>query len=196
MSREGRCGQPLDAEGVHANQCKCGGFIARRHDRGSKWLSGWLQDGRCDSDVLLEQVIPNSGADGDEPGRLDVTFEAAGRRVWLDVAVVTPQTTNLRERARRSRIDGAAARTEEAHKRSRYRGLATPFVVESFGRPGDSARAIIGQYATDKGNGASMDAAAAWQSVSAIVQADTADLEMRANGWGPSERAEAAFRIP
>ena len=177
-------------------QCKCGGFVNRRHDRVAKFLAGWLQDGRCDSDVLLEQVVPGNAVDDEGADRLDVTFEADGRRVWIDVAVVAVQTNNLRERVRRAQKDGVAARAEEAHKRARYRGLATPFVLEASGRPGDSARAFVGQYAVDKGNSVSMDATAAWQSISAIVQADTADLELRANGWGPAERAKAPLAIP
>ncbi len=146
--------------------------------------------------MLLEQVVPGIEANGDDGGRLDVTFEAGGRRVWLDVAVVTAYTTSHRDRARRAKVAGAAAIAEEAHKRSRYRGLATPFVFEAGGRPGDSARTVVGQYATDKGDGVSADAAAAWQSLSAIVQADTADLELRACGWGPAERGYAVLRIP
>ena len=27
ISREGRCGGALDVDGIHANQCKCGGFV-------------------------------------------------------------------------------------------------------------------------------------------------------------------------
>ena len=194
VGREGRCGTALDPERVHQNQCKCGGFISRRHDRISKFLHGWLQDGRSDSDVLLEQLV--AGADQGEGDRLDVTFESGGRRIWLDVAVVTTYTTSRRDRARRAKVPGAAARAEEAHKRSRYRGLATPFVIEAGGRPGDSARTIIAKYAVDKGDGESMDVASAWQSLSAIIQADTADVELRACGWGPAQRADAPLVIP
>ena len=91
-----------------------------------------------------------------------MTFEAGGRRVWLDLAFVTPFTASRRERARRAKVPGAAARAEEANKWSRYRGLATPFVLETGGRPGDSARSFIGKYAVDKGDGVSADAAAAY----------------------------------
>ena len=40
-------------------------------------------------------------------------------------------TINAAERLRRAKLDGAAARHEEGAKRSRYRGLATPFVIEA-----------------------------------------------------------------
>ena len=56
MSRAGRCSQALGPDGIHLNQCKCGGHVNRRHDRVVRWLAGWLQDGRTESDVLVEQV--------------------------------------------------------------------------------------------------------------------------------------------
>ena len=62
-------------------------------------------------------------------------------------------TANAAERLRRAKIDGAAARHEEGSKRSKYRGLATPFVVEAHGRPGDVARSILGRFAIDQGRG-------------------------------------------
>ena len=138
----------------------------------------------------MEQIHPTQEL---PEGRLDVTFESEGRRQWLDVAIVSVSTTNAREAGRRSRLDGVAARDAEADKRHKYRGLATPFVMEALGRPGASSRGIIGRYATDKGMGASMDAAAAWQSISAIIQGETADIEFKACGWQPAERNTAIF---
>ena len=102
-------------------------------------------------------------------------------------------TNSPPHRARRSRIDGAAARDEETRKRSKYAGLATPFVVESMGRPGDSARGVLGAFAVDNGAGLSADVAAAWQAISAIVQAESAALELKANGWTPATGATATF---
>ena len=148
ISRNGRCSSPLDAAGVHVNNCKCAGHVVRRHDRLVRWLAAWLGD-RVESEVLVEQLV---GTDQSEE-RLDITFDVAGRRLWIDVAVVSPLTNSLPHRARRSRIDGAAARDEETHKRSKYAGLATPFVVETMGRPGDSARGVLGAFAVDNGAG-------------------------------------------
>ena len=99
------------------------------------------------------------------------------------MAVVSPLTNSARECIRRSRTDGAAARDEEASKRSRYKGLATPFVLESMGRPGDSAKVVLGAYASGAVTSVSADVASAWQSTSAIVQAESAALELKANGW-------------
>ena len=190
VSREGRCTVPLDGAAVHANQCKCGGLVMRRHDRVVKWLAEWLGDGRVESDVLVEQVVASENI---PDGRLDVTFEQEGRRVWLDVAVVATRTANEREIRRRAKNDGSAARDEEVSKKSRYRGLATPFVIEAYGRPGQCARGIIGKYCQDRGSGDSADAAAAWQTLSAIIQAGSSDLELRACGWAPANRGEATF---
>ena len=188
ISRNGRCSAPIDEAGVHANNCKCAGHVVRRHDRLVRWLAAWLGE-RIESEVLIEQMV---GTDQSEE-RLDITFDVAGRRLWIDVAVVSPLTNSSVQRARRSRIDGAAARDEEAHKRSKYAGLATPFVVETMGRPGDSARGVLGAFATDNGAGLSADVAAAWQTVSAIVQAESAALELKANGWSPADWSTASF---
>ena len=38
----GRCNTPLDAAGIHANQCKRGGHVVRRHDRVVRWLARWI----------------------------------------------------------------------------------------------------------------------------------------------------------
>ena len=70
-----------------------------------------------------------------------------------------------------------------------YKGLATPFVLESLGRPGDIARSVIGRFATDQGLGASVDVAVAWQSLSAILQAESAAHELRACGYTPTDWA-------
>ena len=90
-------------------------------------------------------------------------------------------------------MDGAAARHEEGSKRSKYRGLATPFVVEAHGRPGDVARSILGRFAVDQGRGVSADVAEAWQSLSAIVQAESAALELRSCGFGPADWCTAGY---
>ena len=105
----------------------------------------------------------------------------------MDVAVVNVMTINAAERTRRAKLDGAAARREEGAKRSRYRGLATPFVIEAHGRPGDFARSSVGRFARDSGQGTSTDVAEAWQSLSAIVQSESAALELRSCGYAPAD---------
>ena len=130
------------------NQCKKGGHVIHRHDRVVRWLTGWIED-RIGSQVLVEQAV---AAEGEEEDRLDLALESGGRRLWLDVAIVNVMTINPGdpgERLRRAKLDGAAARHEEGAKRSRYQGLATPFVIEAHGRPCDFARSVIGRFARD-----------------------------------------------
>ena len=186
-------GRPLDNGGVHANhanQCKKGGHAMRRH-RVVRWLAGWIED-RIGSQVLVEQAV---AAEGEEEDRLDLTLESGGRRLWLDVAAVNVMTINAAERLRRAKLDGAAARHEEGAKRSKYRGLATPFVIEAHGRPGDFARSIIGRFARDSEQGNSTDVAKAWRSLSAIVQSEPAALELRSCGHSPADWDHVGYYI-
>ncbi len=101
--------------------------------------------------------------------------------------MVTTLTTNNNERTRRAKQDGAAARHEELHKKRKYGPMVTPFVIESHGRPGDVARSVLGRFAIDRGQGISTDVAQAWQSLSALIQSETAAIELRACGYGPSD---------
>ena len=178
------CGRPLDNGGIHANRCKKGGHVIRRHDRVVRWLAGWIED-RIGSQV----------ADGEEEDWLDLTLESGGRRLWLDVAIVNVMTINPGEHLRRAKLDGAAARHEEGAKRSRYRGLATPFVIEAHGRPGDFARSVIGRFARDSELGNSTDVAMAWQSLSAIVQSESAALGLRSSAYTPAGWDHAGYYI-
>ena len=187
LGRRGRCNMPLDSGGLHANQCKNGGYVARRHDRIVRWLAEWLTN-RVVTDVLIEQALL---VDGESIGRLDITLGSSGGRLWINVAVVTVMTTSVMDRLKRSRIDGAVARQEEGRKKTTYRGLTTPFVVEALGRPGDTARSILGRFAAGQGQGISADVSSAWQTLSAIVQAHTSALELRACGYTPSDWARA-----
>ena len=135
-------------------------------------------------------VVQAVAAEGEEEDRLDLTLESGGRRLWLDVDIANVMTINPGERLRRAKLDGAAARHEEGAKRSRYRGLATPFAIEAHGRPGDSARSVIGvigRFARGSELGNSTDVARAWQSLSAIVQSESAALGLRSSGYTPAD---------
>ena len=133
--------------------------------------------------MLVEQAI---AAEGEEEDRPDLTLESGGRWLWLDVAIVYVMTINAAESLRRAKLDGAAARHEGA-KRSGYRGLATPFVIEAHGRPGDFARSVISRFARDSELGNSTDVAKAWQSLSAIVQSGSTALGLRSSGYSPTD---------
>ena len=186
----GRCSTPLENDGIHANQCKCGGYVVRRHDRVVRWLARWIEQ-RVESDVLMEQVPP---CEGEPDGRLDLTFGASGQRVWIDVAIVTTLTTGSDGRSRRANQDGAAARHAELGKRRKYGPSVTPFVMEALGRPGDIARSVLGRFAADRGQGTSVDVSEAWQSISALIQSESANLELRACGYSPSDWSQFRCR--
>ena len=160
-----------------------GGHVIRRHDRVVRWLAGWIED-RIGSQVLVEQAV---AAEGEEEDRLDLTLGSDGRRLWLDVAIVNVMTINAAERLGRAKLDGAAAGHEDGAKRSRYRGLATPFVIEADGRPGDFARSVVCRFARGSEFGNSTDVARAWQPLSAIVQSESAALELRSSGYTPAD---------
>ena len=119
--------------------------MSRRHDRVVRWLAGWLQDGRTESDVLVEQIAPSAAC---PDGRLDLTLEAGGRRVRIEVAIVAAQTSNATAATRWAKVSGAAARDVEMDKKRRYAGLATPFVLEALSRPGDCACGALGSTRT------------------------------------------------
>ena len=160
-----------------------GGHVIRRHDCVVRWLAGCIED-RIGSQVLVERAV---AAEGEEEDRLDLTLGSGGKRLWLDVAIVNVMTINAAERFRRANLDGAAARHKEGAKRSKYRGLAMPFVIEAHGRPGNFARSVIGRFARDSELGDSTDVARAWQSLSAIVQSESAALELRPSGYSPAD---------
>ena len=185
------CGHPFDNGGIHTSQCKKGVHVIRRHDHVVQWLASWIED-RIGSQVLIEQTI---AAEGEEEDRLDLTLESGGRRLWLDVAVVNVMTINAAVRIRRAKLDGAAARHEEGAKRSRYRGLVTPFMAEAHGRPGDFARSIIGRFARDCGQGNSTDVAEAWQSLSAMIQSASDALELRSCGHSPADWDHVGYYV-
>ena len=158
----GGCTGVIAADGRHASICAVGGFAIQRHDRVARWLQRWLAEGRTSVPPLLEQVCPV------ERGRLDVTFVHEGTPVWVDVAITNASSSCERTQRERALHDGRAARDEEAVKRSRYHGRATPFVLEAHGRPGPSALAFIRTFSAECSLGASQSAAEAWAALSSI----------------------------
>jgi len=81
--------------------------------------------------------------------RLDVAYWADGVRHFVDVTIRHPRAQKYLAAA--ARTDGAAAAEAERGKRIRYPALADqglaavrPFAVESFGRLGEEALAVLG----------------------------------------------------
>ena len=118
--------------------------MVHRHNRNSRFLCRWLNDGRAESEALLEQrtVVPE--------GVMDITVGRGSEQLWIDVAIVAPTSACQRTLRSRARTDGSAAKAEEQVKRRRYGQRCIPFVVEAGGRPGASARALLMQFALDE----------------------------------------------
>ena len=141
-----------------------------------KCIASWLREGRADSDVRLEQSLFQ-----DPPGRMDVVFGHGDSEVWVDAAVVSATSTSQSILQSRAKKDGHAARTEEKVKRRRYGTKVCPFVIESRGRPGSSARAFLMALALPDSE-LSSEIGSAWLAVSSIVQAETSLAMLTAYG--------------
>ena len=96
-----------------------------------------MQDGRAPGHAQLEQRVTSV------EGVMDVTIAQDPCSVWIDAAIVSPSSSCPRILQQRARTDGAAARTEEQVKRHRYGSRVQPFVIETGGRPGPSARSNL-----------------------------------------------------
>ena len=186
----GICLSELGPDGIHASICPIGGHVIVRHDRSVRWLHRWLLQGRLNSEPRLEQVLP------EECGWLDVVFQEAGTTLWVDFAVTAAATTCTRTTTANARADGAAAKAEEGVKRSRYHGRATPFVVESGGRPGASAMSFVRRFASVAGEEYSTSPAHAWACLSSTVQTGNAQIELGVFRPGALQSGEVRFWVP
>ena len=172
----GPCQGWLDIEGHHAVTCSRGGHPVRRHNRLVRWLARWLQDGRSEVDVRVEQSLLQQ-----PPGRMDIVLGHGDSQTWIDVAIVTATSESQRTLQTRAGKDGHAARTEEQVKRRRYGPRVCPFVIEAGGRPGQSARSILMEYALPD-EPSSVEIGNAWLAISCIVQAETSLAMLTAHG--------------
>ena len=182
MGRNGACTHILDPEGVHADICPMGGYIVRAHNRLSCWLADWLKQSRAASEVHMELKLSAP------EGRMDVVVGHGSDQDWIDVAIVSPSSTCSRTLQSRAKKDGSGARAEEGIQRRRYGSRVSPFVIESGGRPGASARAILMRYALDDPT-ISADVGTAWRAISCLVQSDRALAVLTA--WGGSRALES-----
>ena len=155
-----------------------------------RWLARWLAEGRTGSEPRVEQVLP------EENGRLDVVFHDAGVGVWVDVAITAAVTSSERAVQSHAKKDGAAARTEEGVKRTRYHSRATPFVIEADGRAGPAALQFVRQYARDASEAHSVSPAHAWGCLSSIVQSGNAEVELAAWRTNTLTDGQVTFRVP
>ena len=63
---------------------------------------GWQAGSRIASGAKYYAVEQAIAAEGEEEGRLDLTLEPGGKRLWFDVAVVNVMTINATEHLRRA----------------------------------------------------------------------------------------------
>ena len=76
--------------------------------------------------------------------RLDVVLHDGAARSLVDVVVVSPYSTNMAFMAARARRDGHASRRAAIAKRARYPSDdLVPFALETGGRFGNDARALL-----------------------------------------------------
>ena len=185
-SREGAvCGAALEPDQHHAVACERGGARVARHNRVRDLLARWLAK-RSSGRVLTEQTVPQwqrrrrnptTGLEDVETAVLDIAWTARGVSRAVDVVVVSSDTADDRiERARAAKAGLAAEEAARAKERRYPPGpltpLLTPFAVECGGRVGDAARRLILDYVdrADGDSGASADALAFWQELSATLQ--------------------------
>ena len=186
-SRGQLCAADLDSQGHHAETCEIGGSTVEKHDKIRNWLAKWLSD-TTGRPTKIEQIVARwarQRPDGSiEEARLDVSFiDASGRRAYVDVSIVAASTVDRERQRRRAECDGEAARAMEDTKRLRYPGAdLVPFVIETLGRPGESAKSFLRAMAPADPEERSTVLGAAWQSISAIIQVANAEALLTAEG--------------
>ena len=94
----------------------------------------------------------------------------------MDVAITEASTANLAERRQRAARDGVAAEREEDEKRRRYPGPnVVPFVLESLGRVGESANALLRSLVPSDSADRAQVLGSARQSLSVLLQIGNAE---------------------
>ena len=175
-----RCGHALDARGRHSRVCKIGGGVDARHNKIRDWLAKFVSS-MIGREALTEQFAPhwNRVRRGVmERARLDFVYDnVQGRRVYVDVAVVETRAVDPHEVRQRAATDGKAAAQEEDSKRLRYPGPSLiPFVLESMGRLGESADALLRALVPADQPDRAKILGAARQSLSVALQMANAEL--------------------
>ena len=170
------CGASLDTLGHHATTCHKGGGIMRRHDAVVRLLHEYARD-HLGLPCLLEQHTAPSTPDH-EHDRIDLIVQIAGAETHVDVAVVSPLTSQHDLIKTRARHDGHAAIQTANRKRNRYPNLGVlPFVIEDYGRPGKEAIGLVRTLAAaDADTTHSQAATHIWQCIQAIVHGHTAQV--------------------
>lgn len=144
------CSAPCDPHGMHLECCAPGGGLMVRHDGLVRCL-GVLAARSLDPRPKLEQIIPELArpVQGQiNEARLDVIIHDGISRLLVDVTVVSPYAGDASFTATCARRDGHASRRAAVAKRARYPNPElVPFAVETGGRLGTDARALLARMA-------------------------------------------------
>ena len=157
--------QVLDGNGAPA-------FEVRRDERGHI-VAG--DDGLPIRDPVMDRAI------------MDLCFnDREGRRTHADVTIGAVTTANLERRQVRNQTDGSKAAELASRKRARYNPAANPhegfvpFAIESRGRLGDDALALMRSMAPTDPRDRSRLIARGLQGISVRVQTRLAELLLSA----------------
>ena len=151
----GICGKPVDVQQHHCYGCRNGGGVDRRRAAVARCLADVLHSHNGTKEYI-EQVIPalprvlNGQA---KHARMDLVFNHNGSTTYLDVAIVSPFSSNLALIAAASTRPGHMANRAEKVKFDRYRHVnLVPFILETSGRPGHHAKKFISNLTKDADN--------------------------------------------
>jgi hypothetical protein len=144
------CGAPLDDHCFHSCTCQAGGGVLLRHGKGISAVGSLVKRWRHEA-PLTEQRVPawdrparrrqGAAEDGMERAILDLEYQEADGRTWIDVSIRHPMAGTDGEVRAAARRDGEASRRGERQKHARYPGeRLVPFVLETSGRMGAEAR--------------------------------------------------------
>lgn len=144
------CGAQCDPDGSHLECCGAGGGFLVRHDGLVNGICEFAKRG-MDARPKVEQVVPQllakvCGQVGQ--ARMDVVLHDGAKRMLVDVTVVSPYAGDATFVNACSRRDGHAARRAAIAKRAKYDSVdLVPFAVETGGRLGADARALLHVFA-------------------------------------------------
>ena len=114
--------------------------------------------------------------------RLDIVAPLGNITSYIDVTVVDVLSTDAALERQRARRAGAAARTAEDKKLTKYPGAATvPLAIESYGRVGAAGLAWLKAAYADK----PQCLQTLLNELSALVQSHTASMVLASSERGP-----------
>ena len=167
------CGQPLDADGLHACLCGTGGGVVKRHDAVLRSLATLITR-VTGAAVQIERrttELRRIFRGRIQEGQMDIiTTDLAGARLYIDVTIVSSVVAHAYHLAQAAIKPSYAAGRAEFGKRQRYpTNNILPFAMEIGGRPGPSALRFIRQLFRTPGADRTIQIADAWSTLSTAL---------------------------